>query len=197
MNLNNIEIPDFIVRELYHDHLIAPTPGMSLPAARSAVLEKPAPVAQTAPSLPLTPAADGSSTSSAVYKFLGHNRRKVTVLVQSPGVAFLPDEQLAFLTKMLEACRMNIGDVAIVNQASAPVNINPIKQQLQPSYMLLFGIQPVEIKLPINFPLFKIQAYDQCTYLYAPSLDELVSVSEDSKILKGKLWGCLKTMFEI
>lgn len=194
MNLNNIEIPDFIVRELYHDHLIAPTAGMSMPAARSPVLEKPVPAAHTAPSLPLSPAAD---QSSAAYKFLGHNRRKITVLVQSPGVAFLPDEQLAFLTKMLEACRMNIGDVAIVNQAGAPVNINSIKQQLQPSFMLLFGIQPIEIKLPINFPPFKLQAYDQCTYLYAPSLDELVSVSDESKILKGKLWGCLKTMFEI
>ena len=98
---------------------------------------------------------------------------------------------------MLEACRMNIGDVAIVNQAVSPANITAIKQQLQPSFMLLFGIQPVDIKLPINFPLFKIQTYDQCTYLYASSLNELVSVSDESKVLKGKLWGCLKTMFEI
>ena len=167
MSLNNIELGDLIVSELYRDSLLA------------------------------TEARPGTPPPAPGYKFLGNNRRKITILVLSPGVAFLPDDQLAFLTKMLEACRMNIGDVAIVNQATAPVTITTLKQQLQPATLLLFGMEPVDIRLPMNFPAFKIQAYDECTYLCAPSLAELVRPGDESKLLKSKLWMCLKTIFEI
>jgi len=49
----------------------------------------------------------------------------------------------------------------------------------------------------MEFPVFKIQAYDQCTYLTAPSLEELVRPGDEGKLLKSKLWVCLKTLFEI
>ncbi len=98
---------------------------------------------------------------------------------------------------MLEACRMNMGDVAIVNHAAAPIAIGQLKQQLQPAFVLLFGPTPPDIGLPMDFPLFKIQAYDQCTYLTAPLLADMVVPGEESKLLKTKLWACLKTLFEI
>lgn len=134
---------------------------------------------------------------SSLYKFLGKNNRKITILVQSPSVPFLPDNQLSFLTKILEACRMNIGDVAIVNTATAPVNIAALRAQLTPTVVLLFGIEPTAIKLPINFPVFKIQPYDNCSYLSAPPLTQLVQQSEESKLLKSKLWVCLKSLFNV
>lgn len=90
-----------------------------------------------------------------------------------------------------------MGDVAIVNHASAPVNITALRAQLQPSVILLFGLEPTTIRLPINFPVFKLQPYDQCTYLSAPALDLLVQTSEESKLLKSKLWLCLKSLFEV
>ncbi len=237
MSLNNIELGDWIVSELYRDTLLAtearpgagpsvkpippsatapaqstrppagntPAPGASIasipaqgananfPLATSA----PAGDTQTSASGKSSPASPPPGTTVPGYKFLGNNRRNITILVQSPGSAFLPDDQLAFLTKMLEACRMNMGDVAIVNLATAPVNIALLKQQLRPAILLLFGMEPVAIKLPMNFPVFKIQAYDACTYLSAPSLEDLVRPGDENKLLKSKLWMCLKTIFEI
>jgi hypothetical protein len=146
---------------------------------------------------PTQPAADPPAPDTPQYKILGKNGKRITILVQSPGVPFLPDNQLTFLTKILEACRMNIGDVAIVNTSTAPVTINAIKQQLQPVAVLLFGLEPTAIKLPINFPVFKVQPYDDCSYLYAPPLSQLVQQSEESKLLKSKLWICLKSLFNV
>jgi hypothetical protein len=151
---------------------------------------QPAPTPKTAPAQP-------APEPPAAYKFLGKNGKKITIVVQSPGVAFLPDNQLAFLTKILEACRMNIGDVAIVNTATTPVNIGALRQQLEPAVVLLFGLEPTSIKLPINFPVFKIQPYDSCSYLSAPPLTQLVRQSEESKLLKSKLWVCLKSLFNV
>ena len=180
MSLNNIELQDFMLAELYKDNLVAGS--SSVPAASTTK----SPVSPAPP----PPASPG-------YKFLGNNRRNITILVQSPGKAFLPDEQLTFLTKILEACQMNIGDVAIVNHASVPVVVTDLRRQLQPSIILLFGLDPVAIKLPIQFPVFKQQAYDQCTYVSAPALEELVQPTQEGKLLKSKLWVTLKTLFNV
>jgi hypothetical protein len=180
-------------------------PGQAPQAAPQSTVE---PVAEQAPrAMPEQPpqTAAGSAPEqgprtteeTAPYKFLGKNGKKVTIVVQSPGVPFLPDNQLTFLIKILEACRMNIGDVAIVNAATVPVQISILRQQLQPTAVLLFGIEPTAIKLPINFPEFKVQPYDNCSYLSAPPLTRLVQQSEESKLLKSKLWVCLKTLFNV
>ena len=92
---------------------------------------------------------------------------------------------------------MTLADVAIVNQATEPVAVAALRQQLSPTTILLFGLEPTAIRLPINFPFFKIQPYDQCTYLSVPALDQLTSETEESKLLKSKLWVCLKTLFDV
>jgi hypothetical protein len=205
MSLNTIQLQDFIVGELYKDTLLVSSDGA--PAARRPV-PTPLPAVSAAPPPESPPAAPAQPTApspppsaapqpSAPYKTLGNHRRKITILVNTPGSPFLPDNQLGFLTKILEACRLNMGDVAIVNHASAPVNIITLRAQLQPSVILLFGLEPTTIRLPINFPVFKLQPYDQCTYLSAPALDLLVQTSEESKLLKSKLWLCLKSLFHV
>lgn len=178
-----------------------PQPAASQPTPP--VTAKPAPVTQPEPSVqPTPPSATTTPTATtpsepASYKLLGNHRRKVTIIVDSPGSAFLPDDQLGFLSKILEACRMNIGDVAIVNHHTLPVTINTLRGQLQPENIILFGVDPTAIRLPINFPAFKLQPYDNCTYLYAPSLQQMVGNTPDAKLLKSKLWVCLKTLFDV
>jgi len=193
MSLNNIQLKDLVVSELYKDNLLASESTGAITAAPAT--PPPAPKTSDTPSAPKTSTAPPPAPTG--YKFLGNNRRKISIIVRSPGIAFLPDDQLNVLTKMLEACRMNMGDVAIVNHAATPVVIGQLKPQLQPSFVLLFGPTPPDIGLPMDFPLFKIQAYDQCTYLTAPSLEDLARPGDDSRLLKSKLWVCLKTLFEI
>ena len=217
MSLNNIALSDLIVTEWYGDNMLVPSgKPAALPAAPPPPSSVPLPPTSVKPAEPLIPktpappAAAPAPTSAApappsaapapepaAYKFLGNNRRKVTIVVDSPGTPFLPDEELGFLTKILEACRMNIGDVAIINHHTAPVAITPLRQQLQPANIILFGVEPTAIRLPINFPEFKLQPYDQCTYLSAPPLQQLTGNTNHAKLLKSKLWVCLKTLFDV
>ena len=272
MSLNNIQLQDFIVDELYKDNLLVspetasstrrpippvapatpaqpvtpspaaapppaatsqpvtpppatttspssttPPPTAATPAAKptagasladiAAAMRKGSPANTTAPQPPASttipethaaaPIPPAGATTTQPYKTLGNHRRKVTILVNAAGIPFLPDNQLNFLTKILEACRMNIGDVAIVNHAAAAVNITALREQLQPSVIILFGLEPTTIRLPINFPVFKLQPYDQCTYLAAPPLEQLVQPSDESRLLKSKLWVCLKSLFDV
>jgi len=45
----------------------------------------------------------------------------------------------------------------------------------------------------MNFPHFQQQKFTGITFLFSPSLNEL----ENDKLLKSKLWICLKQIFNI
>jgi hypothetical protein len=104
---------------------------------------------------------------------------------------YLPEDQLAFLTRMLDACKMNTGDVAIVNLAKAQVDQDTVISTLEPEKIISFG--PV---LPgIKNGIFSLETIDKRMYLQVAPLDEFVKETEEAKQLKGKLWTCLKQMF--
>ena len=171
MSLNEIQLPGLVIAGLYKNSLI--TPGQQAPQEK---------VLQTSP---------------GAYTFLGDNLKKIVLVVSSPDSVFLPEEHLLLLTKMLGACKLNIGDVAIINHFSTPATILGINQQLDPKVIILFGLEPTMIKLPFTLPAFKIQEYDGCNYLYTPALSELSVDTEEGKLLKSKLWVCLRKLFEV
>lgn len=167
------------------------TTPLSVGAPASAVSQMPD-QAQTP-----APIHSNQAPSDAPYRYLGKNARNISVIVHSLTEAYLPEGELQLLTKMLDACKLNLGDVAIINLAAHAVNYNQLATQLHPQKTLLFGVQPEQIGLPLSFPPFKEQEYAGCTYLLATTLEAMNQPNEEGKILKGKLWGCLKKMFNI
>ncbi|HEU0063637.1 MAG TPA: hypothetical protein VFQ58_01355, partial [Flavisolibacter sp.] len=107
---------------------------------------------------------------------------------------FLSDNDLQFLTNILNACKLSLADVAIINlQNTGDILFENILKKLKSSSVLLFNVTPSEINLPINFPQFQVQQYNNHTYLYSPSFSEL----EQDKKLKSALWQALKNLFKI
>jgi hypothetical protein len=214
MSLTNIKLPDFVIEDLYRRSLIQPTasdfggvpqamPEGPMPQPEARIVAEPQPVTKTPIKEPVVEKAPEKiiealpvkAAEPAAYKILGNNKKQITVVVNCPNDVFVPEADLQFLTKMLGACKLNMADVAIVNHATAAVAIERVKLQLQPKYVLLFGVEPGTIQLPISFPSFKEQAYAGTTYLFTPALSELNLETEDAKVLKRKLWDCLKRIF--
>ena len=131
------------------------------------------------------------------YTFLGNNNRSIVLLVNFAEAPIIPDLHLQFLSRMLEACKLNLGDVAILNQSKQILDIKKLKDQLHPASLVLFGVKSADIGLPLNFPLFKSQVYDGITYLYVPGLELLNQDTDEGKLLKSKLWVCLRQLFGI
>jgi hypothetical protein len=175
MSLSDISLPGSVIADLYKDKLVQAGPKEAIDPV----------------------AADKTATTTNNYKFLGNNQQQVTIIVDYKDETFIPDKHLQFLTKMLEACKLNLGDVAIVNHAKKEVDMELLRQQLNPAYVLLFGVEPVVTKLPLNFPQFKEQAFAGASYLYTPALDALNQDSEEGKLQKSKLWVCLKKLFKV
>ena len=140
---------------------------------------------------------DPTEGDFSAYKFLGNNQKKISLILSSSENSFISDHHLVFLTKMLHAINTTLADVAILNHHRHSIDITKLKEQLHPKIIILFGLEPRQINLPFNSPAFKIQEYDDCTYLYAPPLEELNRDSESGKLLKSKLWVCLRKLFEL
>ena len=128
------------------------------------------------------------------WKYLGENKKKTLVIVRNANAVHIPDKQLSFLTKLLAACNLNLADVAVLNfQDHNSSAFNEIINYFKPKVVLLFDVEPGEFGLPMIFPQFQVQGYKDAVFVSSPSLD----VIEPDKSLKGKLWVCLKKIFNL
>ena len=138
-------------------------------------------------------AAENPSTITSI-NILGKNLKRVLIIISNDEVAYLPDEELNFLLGILSACKLNMDDVGIMNlRKNTGADYKSISAELNTEKIFLFGTGEDEIKLPLSFPYYQVQKYNNQVYLTAPSLSALQS----DKAEKTKLWNCLKQIFSI
>lgn len=172
MNLNSIKFEPTDIASLYKNSLV------EISAKQEASRQ--------------TETSDKSLASG--WKFLGDNKKKTLVVIRSADAVHIPDKQLSFLTKLLAACNLNLADVAIVNfQDHNSTEFNEILNYFKPKVVLLFDVDPGDFGLPMIFPNFQVQAYKDVVFVSSPALD----IIEPDKSLKGKLWVCLKKIFNL
>ena len=130
----------------------------------------------------------------SVWKYLGENKKKTLVIVRNANAVHISDKQLSFLAKLLAACNLNLADVAVLNfHDHNSTEFNEILDYFKPKIVLLFDVEPGEFGLPMIFPQFQVQGHKDTLFVSSPSLD----VIEPDKSLKGKLWVCLKKIFNL
>ena len=113
------------------------------------------------------------------------------VFSQAEGKALL-SQQLDFLHNIMKACKLEKKDYTIITNKQADFSdYQSTFGQFKQKQLILFGIDPAAIGLPINFPHFQVQSFQQVRYLAAPTLEAI----EVDKALKMQLWQCLKQLF--
>ena len=133
-------------------------------------------------------------TIDVKWKYLGENKKKTLVMVRYQDAVHIPDKQLSFLTKLLGACNLNLADTAILNFHNYSLSdFDNILNHFKPKVVLLFDIEPAEFGMPMIFPQFQVQGYKDAVFVSSPSLE----VIDPDKTLKGKLWVCLKKIFNL
>ena len=164
MSLDNIQLPPVILQDLYKNSLV------DLRSANGS--EKP--------------------STKAGLAFLGDNQKKIVIVVNERDAIYLPDDDLNFLMGILTACHLDMADIALLNLSANPsLDHNRINTELIAEKILLFGVDPMVLSLPLQFPHYQVQQYNNQVYLAAPALNIL----QDDKVEKMKLWACLKKIF--
>lgn len=166
MSLNNIQLPGTVLQHLYSKCLYS----FDFPKA-------------------VLPETDQNH-----IVFLGSNQKHIIILVNSETAIYLPDEELNFLLGILTACKLSMADIALVNLHKNPsLTYTAINGQLKAEKVFLFGVSTDAITLPMQFPHYQVQHFNDQVYLSAVSLGELQANKEE----KLKLWSCLKKIFSI
>ncbi len=175
MNHPNFQLPDFVLSDLYKTQLVV----INESAIESNLLQK------KQLEIPEKP------------EFLGDNKKNICILVKEEEAVYLNDHSLQFLSAILAACKLNLGDVAIVNFRNNPSNFTALKSWLQPRFLMVFDVSTTSLQLPFDLPNYQVQVYDQCSMLFAPPLNLMTDDSKEAKLEKSKLWLSLKNMFNI
>lgn len=167
MSTEKTQLPDFVIANLYTDLLVLGNDVGTVP------------------------------NNPEKQWYLGNNGKKITVLIKEAEVAFINDLHLQFLSNILSACKLNLGDIALVNHRNTALVYHELKQKIQPKFIIAFDLQTKEIQLPFTIPNYQVQVHDNCKFLFAASLTTMEGDSQEAKLEKSKLWASLKNMFQL
>jgi hypothetical protein len=188
----NIQLPDFVLVDFFRNNLVMVNDIAGLPKTQVVAASQQLPTDTTISS-------PTKKTSLLVPKkwFLGDNQKHIVILVNDIEAVYLRDEWLQFLSNILGACKLNLGDVAIVNHANNPMLFADFQQQLAPKHFILFDVATQQIQLPFTMPFYQLQQFGSTQFLLAPSLALMLGNTDSVKMEKSRLWLSLKKMFNI
>lgn len=209
MATEKIQLPDFVIANLFTDQLVLGADVLVHPINSEPILEtslKTAkPVVVSSAEKPISQPISVAKTKTVEpivlndgnQWYLGNNKKNIIVVIKELEVAFINDNHLQFLSNILNACKLNLGDIALVNYSNWPLSYIDLKQKLQPKFILVFGLETKDIQLPFTIPNFQVQSHDNCKFLFSSSLTKMDGDSQEAKIEKSKLWMSLKNMFQL
>ena len=164
MNFEQFHLPGFLLRDLYKESLV------ELNEIQQSADKKP------------------ELKDSA----LGNNQKQVLILVNYTDSQVISDPELSFLLTILNACKLTLNDVVIVNFATEEkITYQKLVQEFKPKVVLLFGVKQASISMPVLFPDFQVQSFMDIRFLSSPPLQSL----QQDDTIKRKLWTGLKELF--
>ena len=164
MNFEQFHLPGFLLRDLYKESLV------ELNEIQQSADKKP----------------------ELKDNALGNNQKQVLILVNYADCQVISDPELSFLLTILNACKLTLNDVVIVNFATEEkITYQKLVQEFKPKVVLLFGVKQASISMPVLFPDFQVQSFMDIRFLSSPPLQSL----QQDDTIKRKLWTGLKQLF--
>lgn len=170
MDLNSIHFSGQQLSELFTDHLTMLQENAVSPSATKRIDNQPA---------------------KKSISFKGKNKKGMLWIVHEPGQVFLSDDDFEFLSQIITACKMNMDDIALVNNAVEKIPIIEIINELKPKIIILCGIEYQQ--LPFKLDEYIITPNNNCDYFLCDELSDL----RNDKVKKSKLWLALKAMLQL
>ncbi len=137
------------------------------------------------------------TTPTQPLKFLGDHLKKIVVLVNDVEAVHLNETDLGLLSSILNACKLTLADIALVNMATQPVSIHEILSTLPSQLVLAFDLTSAQIKIKLPATLYKPVVLGETHILFSSSLRSMQGGDQAAKLEKSKLWNALKLLFNL
>ena len=140
---------------------------------------------------------DTDTTPIAPIKFLGEHQKKILVLVQDSNAVHLNEKDFDLLTSILNACKLTIADIALINLANKNYSLHQILVQIPSDIVLIFDINPTKLKIKLPTKIYSPILLGETQLLFSNNLSNMQGIDQASKIEKTKLWTSLKLIFNL
>ncbi|MEN9696921.1 MAG: hypothetical protein RLZ56_342 [Bacteroidota bacterium] len=130
-------------------------------------------------------------------KYLGEHLKGIVVLVHDVNAVHLNETDLGLLSSILNACKLNLADIALVNTATQPLSLHEILTTLPSQLVLAFDLSSAQLKLKLPTSLYKPLVLGETHILFSNSLQSMQGADQNAKIEKSKLWNALKLLFKL
>lgn len=121
----------------------------------------------------------------------GGNAKHLMWLVNDEKHFIQSDEDFHFLTEILNACRLNMNDIIIININKSKGTLDELIIKYEPQFMILSGIPSNWHKF--DSPEYLVQKKNTYSFLLTDSLELIRS----AKSKKSQLWLALKQMLSL
>jgi hypothetical protein len=131
------------------------------------------------------------SEQSLLDNASGKFAARILVIVNTEaGVGGQPIE---FIEKVLTAAKIELAkDTALLSiEKIEPIRLFPFPETKKPDKILVFGVEPAQLGLNINFQWYQPFVFSGVTFLFS----EKISLLEADRDRKMKLWNALKSIF--
>ncbi|NSL90225.1 hypothetical protein [Chitinophaga solisilvae] len=138
------------------------------------------------------PVATAENTVPKV-KYLGENQKNIALFIQNENEAYLNEELFNLLTNILNACKLGMQDVCLINTFHYPqLGFADWQKAVRMERIVVFGSAHGPLGLQ-DIPPYQLVTVNGTTLLQS---DDLGLIGSD-KMLKAKLWAGLKQLLGI
>lgn len=130
-------------------------------------------------------------------KHLGDHHKKVLVIVNDPSSVYLNETDFILLTSILNACKLTIADIALVNLGNQNASLHQILDQLPSTLVISFAVDANALKVKMPTTFYKTVQLGETYLLFSNALSSMQGTAIDAKQEKAKLWVVLKQIFQL
>ena len=137
------------------------------------------------------------ATPPAPLKFLGDHLKQIMVIVNDPSAVHLNETDLGLLSSILNACKLTLADIALINTAQQPLSMHEMLTTLPSQLVLAFDLSATQLKIKLPTTLYKPIVLGDIHILFSSSLQSMQGADQTAKLEKSKLWNALKLLFKL
>ena len=192
MKVEKTILPPAVLVSLYKDSLVLPEKEIK----QTEVIDKIEVAANKLPGTEKQTEAEIEETVTPI-KYLGDHHKKILVVVHDPESVYLNETDFILLTSILNACRLTIADIALINIGNQKASLHEMLTKLPSLLVIAFDIDSKALKIKLPTTLYKTTPLGETNLLFSAALSTMQGSSADAKKEKGKLWTVLKQIFQL
>lgn len=198
MKEEKVILPSAVLVSLYKDSLVLPE--MEIKSKENEASQMNAKIGQAALASASTNEkinVQKAVTPDAPLKYLGDHLKKIIVLVKDETAVHLNETDLGLLSSILNACKLTLADIALLNVAQQSFGMHEILETLPSSLIISFQVSSKDLKIKLPTTLYQPFTLGETRILFSDSLTSMQGANQAAKNEKAKLWNALKMLFQL